>query len=325
MATRRSVLTSLVGVGSALALPAIVRAQDKYPNKPIKIIVPFPPGGPTDTIARMTAQDLSTRIGQVVVENRPGGGSTMATKDVAAADPDGYTLLFGTSGSLAIAPALYSSLKLDPQKAFAPIATIALLPHVFVVNNEVPAKTIAEFVAYAKANPGKINFGAGLGTPPHLLSVLFKTEAKLDMVFVPYTGSAQSVNDLLGNRTQFTIDGLVTLYPLIQSGKLRALAVARPERWPALPDVPTMVESGYPDFVLDAWSSLLAPAGTPPEIITKLNAAVNEGLQTQATKDNLAKFSSIAKVGSPDDFRKFLADQTQRWGAMVKLADAHVD
>jgi tripartite-type tricarboxylate transporter receptor subunit TctC len=133
------------------------------------------------------------------------------------------------------------------------------------------------------------------------------------------------VNDLLGNRTQFTIDGLVTLYPLIQSGKLRALAVARPERWPALPDVPTMVESGYPDFVLDAWSSLLAPAGTPPEIITKLNAAVNEGLQTQATKDNLAKFSSIAKVGSPDDFRKFLADQTQLWGAMVKLADARVD
>jgi tripartite-type tricarboxylate transporter receptor subunit TctC len=325
MATRRSVLTSLAGVGSALALPAIARAQDKYPNKPIKMIVPFPPGGPTDTIARMIAQDLSTRIGQVVVENRPGAGSTMATKDVAAADPDGYTLLFGTSGSLAIAPALYSSLKLDPQKAFAPIATIALLPHVFVVNNEVPAKTIAELVAYAKANPGKINFGAGLGTPPHLLSVLFKTEAKLDMVFVPYTGSAQSVNDLLGDRTQFTIDGLVTLYPLIQSGKLRALAIARPERWPLLPDVPTMVESGYPDFVLDAWNSLLAPAGTPPEIITKLNAAVNEGLQTQATKDNLAKFSSIAKVGSPDDFRKFLADQTQRWGAMVKLADAHVD
>jgi tripartite-type tricarboxylate transporter receptor subunit TctC len=308
-----------------LALPAIARAQDKYPNKPIKMIVPFPPGGPTDTIARMIAQDLSTRIGQVVVENRPGAGSTMATKDVAAADPDGYTLLFGTSGSLAIAPALYSSLKLDPQKAFAPIATIALLPHVFVVNNEVPAKTIAELVAYAKANPGKINFGAGLGTPPHLLSVLFKTEAKLDMVFVPYTGSAQSVNDLLGDRTQFTIDGLVTLYPLIQSGKLRALAIARPERWPLLPDVPTMVESGYPDFVLDAWNSLLAPAGTPPEIITKLNAAVNEGLQTQATKDNLAKFSSIAKVGSPDDFRKFLADQIQRWGALVKLADARVD
>jgi tripartite-type tricarboxylate transporter receptor subunit TctC len=325
MATRRSVLTSLVGAGSALALPTIVRAQDKYPNKPIKLIVPFPPGGPTDTIARMTAQDLSNRIGQVVVENRPGAGSTMATKDVAAADPDGYTLLLGTSGSLAVAPALYSSMKLDPQKAFAPIATIALLPHVFVVNNEVPAKSISEFVAFAKANPGKINFGAGLGTPPHLLSVLFKTETKLDMVYVPYTGAAQSVNDLLGNRTQFTIDGLVTLYPLIQAGKLRALAVGRRERWPALPDVPTLVESGYPDFVLDAWTSLVAPAGTPPEIINKLNAAVNEGLQSKAMKENLDKFSAIAKIGSPDDFRKFLADQTLRWGALVKVADARID
>jgi tripartite-type tricarboxylate transporter receptor subunit TctC len=189
----------------------------------------------------------------------------------------------------------------------------------------VPAKSIAEFIAFAKANPGKINFGAGLGTPPHLLSVLFKTETKLDMVYVPYTGAAQSVNDLLGNRTQFTIDGLVTLYPLIQAGKLRALAVGRRERWPALPDVPTLVESGYPDFVLDAWTSLVAPAGTPPEIINKLNAAVNEGLQSKAMKENLDKFSAIAKVGSPDDFRKFLADQTQRWAALVKLADAHVD
>jgi tripartite-type tricarboxylate transporter receptor subunit TctC len=325
MATRRSVLTSIVGAGSALALPTIAHAQDKYPNKPIRMIVPFPPGGPIDTIARMTAQDLSNRVGQVVVENRPGAGSTMGTKDVAASDPDGYTLMFGSSGSLAVAPALYSSLKLDPQKAFVPIATVALLPHVFVVNNEVPAKTIPEFVAYAKANPGKINFGAGLGTPPHLLCVLFKTDAKLDMVFVPYTGSAQSVNDLLGNRTQFTIDGLVTLYPLIQAGKLRALAIGRSERWPALPDVPTLVESGYPDFVLDAWTGLVAPAGTPPEIVTRLNAAVNEGLQTQAVKDNLAKFSAIAKVGSPDDFRKFLADQTQRWGAIVNLAGARVD
>jgi tripartite-type tricarboxylate transporter receptor subunit TctC len=325
MATRRSILTSLVGAGSALALPSIVRAQDKYPNKSIKLIVPFPPGGPTDTIARVIAQDLSNRIGQVVVENRPGAGSTMATKDVAAADADGYTLLLGTSGSLAVAPALYSSMKLDPQKAFAPIATIALLPHVFVVNNEVPAKSIAEFIAFAKANPGKINFGAGLGTPPHLLSVLFKTKTKLDMVYVPYTGAAQSVNDLLGNRTQFTIDGLVTLYPLIQAGKLRALAVGRRERWPALPDVPTLVESGYPDFVLDAWTSLVAPAGTPPEIINKLNAAVNEGLQSKAMKENLDKFSAIAKIGSPDDFRKFLADQTLRWGALVKVADARID
>jgi tripartite-type tricarboxylate transporter receptor subunit TctC len=325
MATRRSVLSAMAS--AALGLPSVlpVRAQQKYPDRPIKMIVPFPPGGPIDTMARMTAQELGSRVGQVVVENRPGGGSTIGTKDVAAAAADGYTLMFGSSGSLAVAPALYSSLGLDPRKAFVPIATVALLPHVFVVNNDVPAKTIAEFIAYAKANPGKINFGAGLGTPPHLLSTLFKTDANIDVVYVPYTGSAQSVNDLLGGRTQFTIDGLVTLYPLIAAGKLRALAIARGERWPALPDVPTLVESGYPDFVLDAWTGLVAPAGTPRPIINQLNAAVNEGLKSQAAQANLAKFSAIAKTGTPEDFKAFLADQIQKWGAIVKLAGARVD
>ncbi len=289
------------------------------------MIVPFPPGGPIDTMARMVAQELTARVGQVVVENRPGGGSTIGTKYVAAAPPDGYTLMFGSSGSLAVAPALYSSLKIDPLKAFAPIATVALLPHVFVENIDMPPKTIGEFVAYAKARPGKINFGAGLGTPPHLLSTLFKTEAKIDVVFVPYNGSAQSINDLLGGQTQFTIDGLVTLYPLIKAGKLRPLAVARAERWPALPDVPTLVESGYPDFVIDAWTGLVAPAGTPRDIVDELNAAVNAGLATQAAQERLAKFSAIAKLGTPEDFRKFLAEQMQKWGGIVKLADARID
>ena len=281
------------GAAFCLPLPALrsdsvgdwpVRAQQKYPNRPIKMIVPFPPGGPIDTMARLVAQELGSRVGQVVVENRPGGGSTIGTKLVAAAPPDGYTLMFGSSGSLAVAPALYSSLGVDPRKAFVPIATVALLPHVFVVNNDVPAKSIAEFVAYAKANPGKLNYGAGLGTPPHLLSTLFKTEAKIDVVYVPYTGSAQSVTDLLGGQTQFTIDGLVTLYPLIKAGKVRALAIARAERWPALPDVPTLVESGYPDFVIDAWTGVVAPAGTPRPIVEQLNAAINAGLKTPAAQ-----------------------------------------
>src|ERR1700726_797419 len=316
MATRRRFLTEIAGAGAAIGLPKIgkLSAKQKYPDKPIRMIVPFPPGGPIDTMARMTAQELSSRVGQVVVENRPGGGSRIGTKDVAAATPDGYTLMFGSSGSLAVAPALYSSLGIDPLKAFTPIATVALLPHVFVVNLDVPAKTIGEFVAYAKANPGKINFGAGLGTPPHLLSTLFKTEAKIDVVYVPYTGSAQSVNDLLGGQTQFTIDGLVTLYPLIAAGKVRALAIARGERWPALPDVPTLVESGYPDFVIDAWTGMVAPAGTPSAIVEKLNAAVNDGLKSQTARDNLAKFSAIAKTGTPEDFKSFLADQIQKWG-----------
>jgi len=329
MATRRTFMTTAAGLGAAAALPSALlgqaRAQQNYPSRPIHMIVPFPPGGPIDTMARLIGEQLTGSVGQVVVENRPGAGSTLGTKYVAAAPPDGYTLMFGSSGSLAVAPALYSSLGVDPRQAFAPIATVALLPHVFVVNNDVPAHSVAEFVAYAKANPGKINFGAGLGTPPHLLSTLFKVRADLDVVYIPYNGSAQSVTDLLGGRTQFTIDGLVTLFPLIKAGKVRALAIARGERWPALPDVPTLVESGYPDFVLDAWTGVVAPAGTPAPIIDKLNAAINAGLKTEAAKASLAKFSAIADTGTPDDFKRFLADQMQKWGAIVKLAGARVD
>ncbi len=328
MATRRSILTAMAGAGAAAALPLLrgpARAQQNYPSRPIHMIVPFPPGGPIDTMARLVGEQLSGSVGQVVVENRPGAGSTLGTKYVAAAPPDGYTLMFGSSGSLAVAPALYSSLDVDPRKAFAPIATVALLPHVFVVNNDVPAHSVAEFVAYAKANPGKINFGAGLGTPPHLLSTLFKVKADIDVVYIPYNGSAQSVTDLLGGRTQFTIDGLVTLYPLIKADKVRALAIARGERWPALPDVPTLVESGFPDFVLDAWTGVVAPAGAPAPIIERLNAAINAGLKTDAANTSLAKFSAIAHTGTPDDFKRFLADQMQKWGAIVKLAGARVD
>ena len=324
MIVRRDFLASVAAFGAAATLAAPAWAQ-AYPTRPVRMIVPFPPGGPIDTMARLIDEQLTGSVGQVVVENRPGAGSTLGTKYVAAAPPDGYTLMFGSSGSLAVAPALYSSLDVDPRKAFAPIATVALLPHVFVVNNEVPAHSVAEFVAYAKANPGKINFGAGLGTPPHLLSTLFKVRADLDVVYIPYNGSAQSVTDLLGGRTQFTIDGLVTLYPLIKAGKVRALAIARGERWPALPDVPTLIESGYPDFVLDAWTGVVAPAGTPAPIIDKLNAAINAGLKTEAAKASLAKFSAIADTGTPDDFKRFLADQMQKWGAIVKLAGARVD
>ena len=325
MATRRKFLTAMAGAGTVAVLRGQARAQQNYPSRPIRMIVPFPPGGPIDTMARLIGEQLTGSVGQVVVENRPGAGSTLGTKYVAAAPPDGYTLMFGSSGSLAVAPALYSSLGVDPRQAFAPIATVALLPHVFVVNNDVPAHSVAEFVAYAKANPGKINFGAGLGTPPHLLSTLFKVRADIDVVYIPYNGSAQSVTDLLGGRTQFTIDGLVTLFPLIKAGKVRALAIARGERWPTLPDVPTLVESGYPDFVIDAWTGVVAPAGTPAPIVDKLNAAINAGLKTDAAKTSLAKFSAIADTGTPDDFKRFLADQMQKWGAIVKLAGARVD
>src|SRR5689334_17863296 len=255
----RPFILTIAALGLALAGSAPAVAQS-YPDKPIKMIVPYPPGGPIDTMGRIVAHDLTAALGQqVVIDNRPGAGSTLGSKAAAQADADGYTLLFGSSGSLAVAPALYSNADLDVRKAFAPVATVALLPHVLVVGPSVPAHSVAELIAYAKANPGKLNYGAGLGTPPHLLGTLFKVKAGIDIVYVPYKGSAASVTDLLGGQTQMTIDGLTGLYPLIRDGKVRALAVARPTRWPPLPDVPTLKESGFPDFVIDAWTGVVAP------------------------------------------------------------------
>src|SRR5580704_12024290 len=210
MLTRRNLV-----LGSLAASIASASAQT-YPTRPIRMIVPFPPAGPIDTMARLLGQQLSLRLGQqVVIDNRPGVGSMLGTKAAAGAEPDGYTLLFGSSGSLAVAPALYANYDLDILKAFVPIGMVALLPHVMVIAPSVPARTVAEFIAYAKANPGKLNYGASLGTPPHLLSTLFKSKAGIDVVYVPYKGSAASVTDLLGGQTQFTIDGLTGLYPLI--------------------------------------------------------------------------------------------------------------
>src|SRR6202166_294119 len=299
MFTRRSLLVAPLAVAFAAGAIASAAAQ-AYPNRPIRMIVPSPPAGPIDTMARLLGQQLSLRFGQqVVIENRPGAGSMLGTKAAAGAEPDGYTLLFGSSGSLAVAPALYSNYDLDILKAFVPIGAVALLPHVLVVSPSVPARTVAEFIAYAKANPGKLNYGASIGTPPHLLSTLFKTEAGIDVVYVPYKGSAASVTDLLAGETQFTIDGLTGLYPLIQDGKVRALAMARAQRWPQLPEVPTLVESGFPDFTVDAWTGVVAPAGTPAEIVRRLNRSINDSLGSAEAKAGLARFSAIAQTGSP--------------------------
>ena len=318
---------ALLAAGLMLALGAASGANaQSYPAKPIKMIVPFPPGGPIDTSARVVAQILQNGLGQtVVIENRPGAGSTIGVKAAAVADPDGLTLLYGSSGSLAIAPALYPNVDYDPIKSFATVATVALLPHVFVVPQHVPAKTLPEFIALAKENPGKMNFGSSLGTPPQLLSFLFKHKTGLDLHYIPYKGSAQSITDMIGGETHMTIDGLITLMPLIREGKLRPLGMARAERWPDLPDVPTMGELGLSDFTVDAWTAVLAPAGTPREIVVKLNTVINEGLRSQETKTALARLNSIAKTTSPEEFSRFLADEVPKWAALVKLAGAKAE
>ena len=322
MNARRIVLASLLAP-CAWLIAAAPAASQQYPTRLIKMIVPFPPGGPIDTMGRLVAHELSSRFGQeVVIENRPGAGSTLGAKAAASAEPDGYTLLFGSSGSLAVAPALYAKLNLEPLKMFAPVASVALLPHVFVVRPSVPAQTVQEFITYAKANPGKLNYGAGIGTPPHLLSTLLRTKAGIDVTYVPYKGSAASITDLLAGQTHFTIDGLLGLYPLIQEGKVRALGIARSERWPALPDVPTLVESGFPDFTHDAWTAVVAPAGTPPDVINTLNRAINGALRSAEMTENLARFSAIAKTGTPQDFANFLRSELVKWGDLVKIAGA---
>jgi tripartite-type tricarboxylate transporter receptor subunit TctC len=322
MPTRRAVLALLLATGFGLLAAAPTAAQP-YPNRVIKMIVPFPPGGPIDTMGRLIAHELSARLGQeVIIENRPGAGSTLGSKAVAGAEPDGYTLLFGSSGSLAVAPALYPKLNLDPLKLFVPVASVSLLPHVFVVAQSLPTKTVAEFVAYAKANPGKLNYGAGVGTPPHLLTTLLKAKADIDVTFVPYKGSAASVTDLLAGQTHFTIDGLVGLYPLVKEGKVRALGIARAQRWPALPDVPTLVESGYPDFTIDAWTGVVAPAGTPVDVVDTLNHTVNAALQSAEMKENLARFSAIANPTTPRQFSAFMRSELAKWAELVKLSGA---
>lgn len=321
MLTKRIFLAAAV-LSLASALPA---SAQSYPDKPIKLIVPFPAGGSVDAMARLVAQQLSAKLGQVIVENRAGAGGTIASKAVAAADPDGYTLLFGSSGVLGVAPALYTNAGYDPLKSFAAVATVSLLPQVFVVGLPVPANSIKELVAYAKANPGKLNYGSALGVPPHLSGALFKAEAGIDVTFIPYKGAAQSVTDLLAGQTQFSIDSLTSYAPLIKEGKVRALAVAGAQRWPELPNVPTMVESGYPGFVVDAWTAVVAPAGTPPDIVNKLNAAINEGLRSPEMATALKNLSAIPKTGSAADCAAFFTAEVPKWANMVKISGAKID
>lgn len=314
----------LLCIALASALPAATPASaQNWPERPIKLIVPFAPGGPIDTMARFVAQPLSARIGQsVVIENRAGAGGAIGTRSVAAAEPDGYTLLFGSSGTLAVAPALYDNLEYDPVKSFVPIATVSILPMLMVVHPVIPARTVQEFVAYAKSNPGKLNYGASLATPPHLLSTLFKHKAGIDAFFVSYKGSAPAVTDLLAGTTHWTIDGLTILAPLAKDGRLRALAIASMQRWPDLPEVPTLVESGYPDVALDAWAGVLAPQGTPAPVVSRLNALINDILAGAEVPAALARLYALPKRSSPADFAAFLAAEIPKWEHAVRLAGA---
>jgi tripartite-type tricarboxylate transporter receptor subunit TctC len=313
------------GIAAALATIAAPAAAQTYPDRPIRMVVPFPPGGPTDFMARLIGQHLATSLGQIVLDNRPGAGGTIAAKMVAAADPDGYTLLYGSSATLGIAPALYKNVEYDPIKSFAPVALVSMVPFILAVAPSVPATTLPEFIAYARANPRKLNFGAGLGTPPHLVGELFKTVTGTDIVYIPYKGAAQAMTDLMAGQSHLTIEGATTLLPHIEAGKVRPLAVMTLKRMPNLPDVPTMAELGYPQFPPVSWTGVLAPAGTPARIVAKLNAAIGASLQSPEIKANFVKFNAEMRPGSAADFGAFIAAEVPVWASLVQASGAKLD
>jgi tripartite-type tricarboxylate transporter receptor subunit TctC len=320
---RRTLLPSLV---AACLVTAPSAAAQTYPDKFIKMVVPFPAGGPVDVMARLLCQQLSVTLGQnVIIDNRPGAGGTLGAKSVAGAEPDGYTLLFGTGGSLGISPVLYKNAGYDPVKGFAAVAMVSNSPNVLGVRPEVPAHTIRELVAYAKANPGKLSYGAVQGTPPHLMTELFKAETGSDILFVPYKGAAQALTDLLAGQTQVTLLATVVMLTPVQEGKLRALAVTSAARLKEFPDVPTMKESGFADFPPGSWQAVVAPANTPGEIVAKLNAAINESLRSPELQAGFARLRAEANIGSPQNLADMIASENRKWSAVVKSLGLKVE
>lgn len=321
MKAKRVVLALAIGV----ALFAAVEARSQtYPTRPIKIIVPLTAGSPVDVVGRLVANHLSAVLHQpVIVENRPGAGATIGAKSVAGADPDGYTLLH-TAANHVIAPAAFKNPPYDPIKDFAPVGATATSPFVVVVSPQLPVRTVPELIAYSKANPGRLNWGFGLGTSPHLIGELFKHLTKADIASIPYKGGANAVTDLLSGQIHMNIGTTATLVPLVKAGKLRAIAVIGEGRYADLPDVPTMAESGVP-LTFTFWTGLLAPAATPPDIVQKLNVTLNEVLAMPDLKASMARLGLAPKPGTPQHFASFLNDERRAWTRAVTLTGVKID
>ena len=321
--TVTSVSSLLVAIGLLVVDPGAAGAQD-YPNHPIKLVVPFAAGGATDTSARIIAQQMQKSLGQpVLVENQGGAGGTIGTRQVAHAAPDGYTLLSGSISTFGSQPLLYR-LDYDPHKAFAPVATISIEAQALVVRPSLPVRTVAELVQRAKADPGKLSYGSSIGIGPHLLMELFKVRTGTSIVHVPYRGGAPMISDLLAGQIDMTINGKSVLLPHIQAGKLRALAVSGQARWPELPEVPTLVETGTMEAPYDALFGILAPSGTPAPVIERLNAVVNEGLHSSAMGASLAKLGIDPLISTPQEFTELIAQEIPKWAEVVRITGVKI-
>jgi tripartite-type tricarboxylate transporter receptor subunit TctC len=316
MIDRRALLGSM-----ALTLAAGgVAAEDKYPSKPIRLIVSFPPGGPLDVMARLTAQYLSGSLGQMIVDNKPGAGGTLAGREAARAEPDGYTLLFGSSATLAIGPALYGNSGYDPVKSFAPIAMVSSVPYVMIGATSAPYKNVQELLAYAKAHPSSINFGVPNGAPPHMLAEMFNQRTGANIQIVPYKGASTLITDMMAGRIQVGFETTSVMLGHLHQGDIRGLAVLRDQRIAELPDVPTMMESGVTGVIGSSWSGMLAPAGTPQPIVDKLRADVLAALKTPEFSSKLKMMAADMPSMTVAEFGSFIGSEAERVAKIMKAA-----
>jgi tripartite-type tricarboxylate transporter receptor subunit TctC len=316
MIDRRALLASMaLTFASGRAL-----AQDRYPSKPIRLIVSFPPGGPLDVMARLTAQMLSSSLGQMIVDNKPGAGGTLAGREAARAEPDGYTLLFGSSATLAIGPALYGNSGYDPVRSFTPIAMVSSVPYVMIGATNAPFKSVQELLAYAKAHPNTLNFGVPNGAPPHMLAEMFKMQTGADIQIVPYKGASTLITDMIAGRIHGGFETTSVMLAHLHEGNIRGLAVLRDTRIAELADVPTMVESGVKGVEGSSWSGMLAPAGTPPAIIERVRADILVGLRSQEFASKLKLMAADVPYMSAAEFGQFIGDEATRIAEIMKAA-----
>lgn len=322
--TRRAAIGAIALAAATLSLGAAAQA---YPTKPITIVVPFSAGGTTDILARLVGQYLTTELGQsVVVDNKAGAGGNIGGALVAKAPADGYTLFMGTVGTHAINAALYKKMPFDHVKDFAPLSRVANVPNLLVAHPSQPFKTVPEMIAYAKANPGKINFGSpGNGASPHLSGELFKSMAKVELTHIPYKGSAPAVSDLLGNQIAIMFDNMPSVIPHVRSGKLRAIAISTAKRSPELPDVPTIAEAGVPGYEAVSWFGLFAPAATPKPVLDKLSTALSKVLANPEVQKKISAQGGETVNETPAQFAAFIRSETTKWGKVVKESGATVD
>jgi tripartite-type tricarboxylate transporter receptor subunit TctC len=302
-------------------------AAQAYPSKPIRFVVPYPPGGPLDTVARLTAQKVSEAVKQpVIADNKPGAGGNIGADIVAKSPADGYTILMGAVATHAINPALYASIPYDPVRDFAPVTQLASTPNILIVHPSIPASNVREFIAYAKANPGKLNFGSGsAGSAGHLAGELFKTMAGIEMTHVPYKGAAPAMQDLVGGQIQLMFDNLASALGQVRAGKVKGLAVTTAKRTSLAPDLPTIAESGLPGFDINTWFGVFVPAGTPPDVVDRLHAEFTRALAAPDVREKMLNLGAEPVGSRPEEFAAYIKQEAQKYARVIKASGAKAD